>query len=315
MARTDLGPVTAYAEAVAHGYTGTREEFAALIANAAEALGGIENKIDKPAEAPAVGNMLRVKQVNEDGTFVCEWADGGAGGGVTDVQVAGASVVQDGVANVPPANYERPGVIYSSGGGSGIAITSGGRAYILKAPDASIDSRNDENRPIVPKNLVYAVNSVECSSKANEQLTAEQQLAARQRLGAFGKAWEKIFDFTTASATREISFDYSEYGDDNDFFVKITIPKAETAGTISVNYNGNALGTNRSTSVSSETVVAARLSKIGDTKFTEIFGANSLYYQNAANAWAWTYANGNSLIKVTCPADLPSGTNVKIYRH
>ena len=31
---TDLGAVTAYADAKAHGYTGTREEFATLLANA-----------------------------------------------------------------------------------------------------------------------------------------------------------------------------------------------------------------------------------------------------------------------------------------
>lgn len=31
---TDLGAVTAYADAKAHGYTGTREEFGALLANA-----------------------------------------------------------------------------------------------------------------------------------------------------------------------------------------------------------------------------------------------------------------------------------------
>ena len=31
---TDLGAVTAYADAKAHGYTGTREEFGTLLANA-----------------------------------------------------------------------------------------------------------------------------------------------------------------------------------------------------------------------------------------------------------------------------------------
>lgn len=36
-----------------------------------------ESKIDKPADAPAVGKVLKVKQVNADGTFVCEWADEG----------------------------------------------------------------------------------------------------------------------------------------------------------------------------------------------------------------------------------------------
>ena len=32
--KTNLGPVTAYADAKAHGYTGTREEFGQLLANA-----------------------------------------------------------------------------------------------------------------------------------------------------------------------------------------------------------------------------------------------------------------------------------------
>lgn len=35
-----------------------------------------ENKITKPAEAPTIGKIIRVKSVNEDGTFICEWADG-----------------------------------------------------------------------------------------------------------------------------------------------------------------------------------------------------------------------------------------------
>ena len=37
--KTNLGPVTAYADAKAHGYTGTREEFGVLLANAAEPQG------------------------------------------------------------------------------------------------------------------------------------------------------------------------------------------------------------------------------------------------------------------------------------
>lgn len=36
-----------------------------------------EDKITKPTEAPTIGKILRVKSVNEDGTFVCEWADDG----------------------------------------------------------------------------------------------------------------------------------------------------------------------------------------------------------------------------------------------
>lgn len=36
-----------------------------------------EDKITKPAEAPTIGKILRVKSANEDGTFTCEWTDGG----------------------------------------------------------------------------------------------------------------------------------------------------------------------------------------------------------------------------------------------
>ena len=36
MITTDLGTVTAYAEAVAQGYTGTKEEFGKLLANYAK---------------------------------------------------------------------------------------------------------------------------------------------------------------------------------------------------------------------------------------------------------------------------------------
>ena len=57
-----------------------------------------EDKIDKPVEAPTVGTILKVKSVNENGTFVCEW---GEGGGNLDVQIDGQSIVKDGVAEIP----------------------------------------------------------------------------------------------------------------------------------------------------------------------------------------------------------------------
>lgn len=65
-----------------------------------------EDKLDKPADPPTVGKILRVKSVNEDGTFVCEWADGGSG---LNVQIDGKSIVQDGVAEIPIA--KKPGMI------------------------------------------------------------------------------------------------------------------------------------------------------------------------------------------------------------
>lgn len=35
----------------------------------------VDNKLDKPTNTPSVGNILVVKQVNDDGTFLCEWVN------------------------------------------------------------------------------------------------------------------------------------------------------------------------------------------------------------------------------------------------
>lgn len=67
-------------------------------------------KLDKPSTAPAVGKILKVTAVNEDGTFTCEWADDN-GGAVDDVQVNGTSVVADGVAKIPLAKMGSTGVV------------------------------------------------------------------------------------------------------------------------------------------------------------------------------------------------------------
>lgn len=45
-----------------------------------ELKGDLADKIDKPATAPEAGKILKVTKVNDDGTFVCEWADAPSGG-------------------------------------------------------------------------------------------------------------------------------------------------------------------------------------------------------------------------------------------
>lgn len=60
-----------------------------------------ENKLTKP-ETAQVGQIFKVKSINDDGTFVLEAVDMPSGGGsVDDVQINGKSIVSDGVANIP----------------------------------------------------------------------------------------------------------------------------------------------------------------------------------------------------------------------
>lgn len=144
-----------------------------------------DDKLDKPADPPtAAGKVLRVKSVNDDGTFVCEWADSGAGGGVTDVRVNDASVVDNGVANIPTAAKKSPGVVQVNGYGMEI-ITSGstkGYLRLVMATNAQIDAATDKYAPITSNNVRYAVKAA--LTDANHiTLTAAQQQTALGMLG------------------------------------------------------------------------------------------------------------------------------------
>ena len=144
-----------------------------------------EDKITKPAEAPTIGKILRVKSVNEDGTFVCEWADGG--GSNLDVRIDGESIVQDGVAEIPLCTTSTaPGLIsidlYSNNGGLYRANEATGLIRIANAKNASIDKRENSFCPIVPKNLDYAVKAAMCDGKGAAWTDAER-IAALLRMG------------------------------------------------------------------------------------------------------------------------------------
>lgn len=161
-----------------------------------------EDKITKPAEVPTIGKILRVKSVNEDGTFTCEWADDG--GSNLDVQIDGKSVVQDGVAEIPLCTASTaPGLIkidmYSNAGGLYRANNATGLIRIAKAENTAIDKRENIYCPIVPANLDYAVKAAMCDGKG-AAWTAEEQAAARERMGA----WTTIADITLAEDVNSI---------------------------------------------------------------------------------------------------------------
>lgn len=156
----------------------------------------LSGKIDKPATAPEVGKILKVTAVNDDGTFVCEWADAPSGGGaVDDVQIDGDSIVQDGVANVPVLkdNRNKIGLLKVDSDPykalyRGLAMQQdlayGGMwLQIYPASEKFIFDRNGySNSPIVPKNLDYAVKAAMCDGKGAAWTDAER-IAALLRMG------------------------------------------------------------------------------------------------------------------------------------
>ena len=142
-----------------------------------------EDKITKPVEAPTIGKILRVKSVNEDGTFVCEWADGGSNLDL-DVRIDGKSIVQDGVAEIPISSYDTLGLVRtdnSVGGYTTGLINAQGRLIVNTA---SIDDINKRHlrKEIDCSNFDYTVKAAMCDGKG-ATWTDTERLACLLRMG------------------------------------------------------------------------------------------------------------------------------------
>lgn len=155
----------------------------------------IATKITAPAN-PEVGKVFKIKSVNEDGTFVGEWADGGVAN--LDVQINGESIVENGIAEIPLCTKTLgSGLItidvYSNDGGLYRANRNTGLIRVAKASNNSLDERTNNYCPIVPVNLDYAVKAAMCDGKG-AAWTADEQAAGRERIGI--DEWEDILDVT-----------------------------------------------------------------------------------------------------------------------
>lgn len=121
---------------------------------------------------------------------------------VKDVQVAGSSVLVDGVAKVPIAQSDVPGVVTTlSPQDSGI-WNDNGSLKISYAADAEISSRLGNRKTIVCANLDYAVKAAMCDGKGAAWTAAEQK-AARDRMG-IDKAYELIEEIVLSEDTGSI---------------------------------------------------------------------------------------------------------------
>lgn len=113
---------------------------------------------------------------------------------VKDVQVAGSSVLDSGVAMVPIAQADAPGVVsILSPQDSGI-WNDNGSLKISYATDTEISSRLGNRKTIVCSNMDYAVKAAMCDGKGAAWTDVEQK-AAQERLG-IDKPYELIEEIT-----------------------------------------------------------------------------------------------------------------------
>lgn len=104
---------------------------------------------------------------------------------VKDVQVAGASVMVDGVAKVPIAQADAPGVVSIIAPKDSGIWNDGGSLKVSYATDAEISSRTGTRKAIVCANMDYALKAAMCDGKGAAWTAAEQK-AARERMGTDG---------------------------------------------------------------------------------------------------------------------------------
>lgn len=147
---------------------------------------------------PEVGKILKIKSVNEDGTFTCEWADDGSN---LDVRIVGKSIVQDGVAEIPISSHVTLGLVYTDNSAGGYSTGLTNRQGRLNVNTASIDDVNKRRlrKEIDCSNFDYAVKAAMCDG-TGAAWTAEEQAAARERMGA----WTTIADIALAEDVNSI---------------------------------------------------------------------------------------------------------------
>lgn len=104
---------------------------------------------------------------------------------IKDVQVAGSSVLDSGVAKVPIAQEDAPGVVsILSPQDSGI-WNDNGSLKVSYATDAEISNRLGNRKTIVCSNMDHAVKAAMCDGKG-AAWTENEKKAARERMGAVG---------------------------------------------------------------------------------------------------------------------------------
>lgn len=124
---------------------------------------------------------------------------------VKDVQVAGTSVMDGGVANVPIAQTwvsgERQFGVMAPSIAHGL-YAANGLIQVYPAETENINGRALD-RPIVPNNLDYAVKAAMCDGKGAAWTAAEQK-AARERMGISGE-FELIEEITLSEDVMNVA--------------------------------------------------------------------------------------------------------------
>lgn len=240
---------------------------------------------------------------------------------VKDVQLNGESLVQDSMATIPLAGYNRLGAVQLDPAGFAAASVEG-KLALVPPTDAQISTHTYTQRPITPSCMDYAVTAAMTDGKG-PAWTAAQQAAARERMGV-DKTYELIEEITLTEEVTQLIRNAEPNGTAYHFrnmYVNIITPQAKKNGVIYSLFNNILIG--------------LALGSI-TSKFTE--GGIAQIYAHTANGFLDGYGVGaenqstsSNLVRYLTPLNVPSGisainsikilatvnipinTNIKIY--
>ena len=161
---------------------------------------------------------------------------------VQDVRIAGASVVADGVANVPIASSNIAGVIYGNTNQYNIGISTSGYPYVATSNLDYYNNNMGVNHAIskgILENIKQAyVDDILCSTNESQALTTQQKINARNRIGV---QHEQLIE--TIVVDNETTAEISRYAEPNgtpyefaELYVLWSIPAAKATSNISTQF-------------------------------------------------------------------------------
>lgn len=251
----------------------------------------IATKITAP-ENPEVGKVFKIKSVNDDGTFIGEWADCAN----LDVQIKGKSIVTDGIAEIPIANRNNVfGVVKTvpyEFWGTGVGASSNdGQLRLYPASNGNIDARQKINvSPISVNNLDYAVKAAMCDGKG-AAWTAEEQAAARERMGAESSDWEDVITYITSSEEEECTTCYIDF-DHTYRKIYVLIDESAIKGTTYMSVRFGVIGKNKLHNVAllANTSPAFNIKQKYKTFSAEVMNTADISYRYTASSSLQLYS-------------------------
>lgn len=240
---------------------------------------------------------------------------------VKDVQMDGNSLVQDSVATIPIAGYNRLGAIQLDPAGFAAASVEG-KLALVPPTDAQISTHTHTQRPITPSCMDYAVKAAMCDGKG-AAWTEKEQKAARERMG-IDKEYELIEEITISAGTRALERNLEPDGTAYHFrkmYVSIITPQAEEDGVIYSLFNNLLIGL----------ALGSIKSKLPEGGIAQIYAHIANGFLDGYGVGAGNQSTSSSIIRYLTPANVPSGisairsmnilatanipinTNIKIY--